>query len=374
MGGSALAHCDHCVDRQQFFAAIVLQSGHFCHFFVPIFRAQFNRLGEACDLCGGLRAGAQTALLSAAGEQRLGIAQRFGDVQSADALGTADFVGAEAHQIHTPRGGCAGDFQKALHRVAMQQCAALSLAQQRRRLLYGEDAAGLVVHQHHTHKDGVLAQGGSHLLCRYVTGAVGLEIGHLIALLLQPFARLQNGAVLHGGGDDMATCVAAVPHGGVDGPVVALRAAGGEEKPLRLAAHRLGHGAAAALHQRFGLLSQGVLGGGVAKLCCQYLQHRLRRFGGDRGGGGVIQIVHKDTSFSVYFRGAGDLPPARLSLIMINKYGCRAADTAIIYYSKSQQKVQGRNRCELLFIPLAARSINMKRRRWSRSCSAAATR
>ena len=132
-----------------------------------------------------------------------------------------------------------------------------------------------------------------------MAGAVGLEIGDLVPLLGQPAARLQHGAVLHGGGDDVLADVPSLPDGGLYGPVVRFRAAGGEIQALRRAVQRPGDNGAPALHGFFHLLSRGVLGGGVAEVSGQHLIHGVRHGGGYRRGGGVIQIDHgKNLSIS----------------------------------------------------------------------------
>ena len=72
-----------------------------------------------------------------------------------------------------------------------------------------------------------------------------------------------------------------LPHAAVlvqrrpDGPVVALRAAGGEKQLLGLAAQRSGDGFPATVRQGFGLPAQGVLGGGVAVSFRKDLHHCL---------------------------------------------------------------------------------------------------
>ena len=74
--------------------------------------------------------------------------------------------------------------------------------------------------------------------------------------------------------------------------------AGGEIQLLCLAAHGTGHGFPPALHLLFHVSSQLVLGAGVAELVRQNLIHGIRHFPGNGGGGGVIQINHRDNSFS----------------------------------------------------------------------------
>ncbi len=272
--------------------------------------AQLRRLGETRDLGGGLGAGAGALLLPAAMQKRTNIADVRANIQRPNALGAADLVGGKAHHVHAQRLGIAGHLHEALHRVGMQQGAAMALLQKPGDLRHGEHAAGLVVHQHDADHRRVLPQRLTHLSGGDMAGLIGLEIRHLTALLLQRAAGLQHGAVLHGGGDDMFTRMAILPQGGLNGPVVALRAAGGKVQLLGLAAHRTGDNGPIALHHLFRLLSHGVLGGGIAELLRQHAVHLVGNSLGHRGGGGVIQINHN--GFLSIFRLAGLVIPGRI--------------------------------------------------------------
>ena len=302
----APADLGHRRDGEESFAAVVAHGGEVAALFVQPVAVELHGLGEAHDLGGCLRAGAQAALLPAAGEERTQIFQHRRDIQRADALRPADLVRRKAHEIDAPAHGVTGNLQKTLHRVAVQKRPAPARFQQLRDLLHGEDAAGFVVHEHHRHEHRVLAQGVRHLLRRDVAGAVGLQIGDLVALLREPLARLKNGAVLKGGGDDVPPDVAALPHGRGDGPVVGLRAAGGEKQLLRAAAEPLRHGGAAAVHQRGALTPVGILGGGVAELMAQHVVHGVRHGGGHRRGRRVIEINHRKAPLLMVVDGVGE--------------------------------------------------------------------
>ena len=300
MGRFALSHGHHAIDGQQLLAAVGLHLRHMGQLVRQTLGTQLRRLGKARDLGRGLGAGAGALLLSAAVEQRADIADIGAHVQCADTLWPADLVGGNTHHVHPQYLRIAGHLHKALHRVGMQQCAALAFLQESGDLRHREHAAGLVVHQHHADRRRILPQRLAHLLCANVAGLVGLEIRHLIALLLQRPAGLQHGAVLHSGGDDMAAYMAVLPQGGLNGPVVALRAAGGKVQLLRLAAH----------HHPLGLLSHGILGGGIAELLRQHAVHLIGNSLGHRGGSGVIQINHN--GFLSIFRRSGIVIPGRI--------------------------------------------------------------
>ena len=278
--------------------------------FLQSLAPQLRRLGEARDLGGGLGAGTGTLLLTAAVEQRADVADGRPHIQRADALGTADLMGGKAHHIHPQHFGVAGHLHEPLHRIGMQQGAAAAFFQQPRGLRHRKHASGLVVYQHHADHRRVIPEGLPHLLHRNMAGLVGLEVCHLIPLLLQRAAGLQHGAVLHAGGDDVAAHMAVLPQGGLNGPVVAFRTAGGKVQLLRLAAHCLGDNGATSLHQLLGLLPHRVLGGGIAELLRQhtvhFIGHRLR----NGRGGGVIQINHN--GFLSIFRPTGLVIPGRI--------------------------------------------------------------
>ena len=99
----------------------------------------------------------------------------------------------------------------------MQQRPGAALAQEPRDLHDGKDAAGLVVHEHHGDERRILAQRVRDLLRGDIPLTVGREIGDGIALLLQLTARLEHGAVLHGGGDDVLSDAAVLVGGKADG-------------------------------------------------------------------------------------------------------------------------------------------------------------
>ena len=293
MGRRAIPNGYHAGDCQQFFAAVFLDFCRMLQLLRQMFAAQLHRLGKTGDLRRSLGAGAQAAFLAAAGQQRTHIAEAVGNIQGADPLRAADFVSRKAHHVHAPAYGVAIHFHEALHRITVQQRFALFCFQKLRRFLHREEAAGFIVDQHHGNEHRILAQGILHLLHMDITVLVRLQIRHFPALLFQPFAGFQNGAVFHGGGNDMPAVVPALPDGGLNGPVVAFRAAGGKVKILTPAAQRPGNDAAAALHQLLRLLSHRVLGGGITELSGQNLIHGIGHRLGYRRGSGMIQIYHE---------------------------------------------------------------------------------
>jgi len=98
--------------------------------------------------------------------------------------------------------------------------------------------------------------------------------------------------VFHGGRDDVLADVAVLVQGKADGPVVALRPAGGEDELFTLAAERGGNRLARRGDSVARLLSNGVLRAGVAPARNQRIVNGLRHLLGDGGGGRVIEIDH----------------------------------------------------------------------------------
>ena len=79
---------------------------------------------------------------------------------------------------------------------------------------------------------------------------------------------------------------------GEQGPVVALRTAGGENELCRAAAQCRCHRSTGAVEELFGFPAGGVSGARVPKLPGHGEKRSLRGFGADLRGGGIIQIMH----------------------------------------------------------------------------------
>ena len=201
-------------------------------------------------------------------------------------------MAAEGQQVHSQLLGGEGHLQKALDRVTVEQGGTAGALDGPGRLRHRQDGAQLVVHQHHGHQHRVRAKGLLQIGGGDVPLAVRPEVGHLIALALQRLAGLQHRGVLDGGGDDVLPLPLSQLRGGLNGPVVALGAAGGEHHLLRGAAQSPGHVGTPLLHPCGRLAAQGVAGGGVAPALAHGLHRRLDGLRPHRGGGRVVQIMH----------------------------------------------------------------------------------
>ena len=231
-------------------------------------------------------------LLAAAGKQGPHILHPGAETEGADALGPADLMGGEGDQVRPQGPGGEGDLQEGLDGVGMKEGLGIFRLQALGDLPDGVDGAELVVHQHHADQGRVRPDGGQDALRRDVPLTVGSHVGDLIALLGEPLAGLEDGAVLHGGSDDVLPHPAILPEGGLDGPVVPLGAAGGEAESLRWAVQGVRHGLPPGGHPLRHGPAQGVLGAGVAELLRQDLIHGVRHRAGQRRGGGVVQVDH----------------------------------------------------------------------------------
>ena len=98
------------------------------------------------------------------------------------------------------------------------------------------DRARLVVDHHDGDENGIGPEGLFQFLDCNIAVVVRLQICDLEALCFQLLHGVQDGVVLHGGGDDVVPALAEPLSSGEDGPVVRLRAAGGEKDAVRLRA------------------------------------------------------------------------------------------------------------------------------------------
>ena len=203
-------------------------------------------------------------------------------------------MAGEGDEVCPQSFGGEGDLQKALDRVGVEQRLVVDGFQPSGNVRNGVDIAQLIVHHHDGHQRRVRPHGGENRFGGNIAVLVRQELGDLPALLLQLLAAVENGVVLHGGGDNVAAHMAVLPAGGGDSPVVRLRAAGGEEQLLGFAANGPGDDRPPVLYPAVHLLAQGILGAGIAELLRQHGIHSVRHFLGDRRGGGVIQINHKN--------------------------------------------------------------------------------
>ena len=208
---------------------------------------------------------------------------------------TAELVRGHAHRRQPARGEVDGQLPDRLNGVAVHRDAEFGCDGSE----FGDrhDGADLVVGPHHRHQRDVvmalqrLAQRGR----RHRSVGGGGQPGHLGALVLdEPVNRVQHGVVLHRAGDDAAVArigVAAGPVDPLDGQVVALGAARGEDHLGRARAQLVGDQLTRLLDPAPRRAAAGVQRRGVAD-GAEHSRHRLDGGGVHRGGGGVIEVDH----------------------------------------------------------------------------------
>ena len=117
---------------------------------------------------------------------------------------------------------------------------------------------------------------------------VGLQVGDLEALGLQILHAVQDGVVLNGGGNDVLAALAVALDGGVDGPVVGLSTAGGEEHPVGFCAQNGGDLAAGVPEGMGGVDAEAIQSAGIAPALHHGGGHGLDGFLTGLGGCGIV--------------------------------------------------------------------------------------
>ncbi len=155
----------------------------------------------------------------------------------------------------------------------------------------GLQHANLVVGRHDGDQNRLVVHGPLQVF--EIDQSIGLhrQIGHAVAVLLQPLAGVQHRLVLGHLGDDVVAAFAVHLRNALDGQVVALGGAGGKDDLLGGCADQLGNLLARRLHGLLGLPSKGVVAAGrIAELGGEVGQHRLQNPRIQRAGGVIIHI------------------------------------------------------------------------------------
>ena len=208
-------------------------------------------------------------------------------------------MAADGEQVRSKLRRSKGDLQKSLHGIGVEQSGAAGAADGLGGLPHGLQGAQLVVDQHQGYQRRVGPQSGLQIFAADAPALVRFEVRDLAALGSQGADRLQHGGVLDGGYHDMPAPAFVELHGGTNGPVVPLRAAGGEIQLLRRAAQPLGHNGPVFRQPRGRRAARSMTGGGVPKPLGHHFQRGPGGLGADTGGRGVVQIGgHKQSPLS----------------------------------------------------------------------------
>ncbi len=248
--------------------------------------------GDGGDVEG---AGADVAFLAAAVQDRYG-AVLAAQEQRADAVGAADLVAGNRHRGEPGGSEVDRELTDRLDRVGVQRH--VELGGHVGEFTDRHDRADLVVGPHHAGEGYVGGVAGDGLAQRLrMDAAVGvdrqvLDRGALV--LAEPVDGVEDRVVLDGAGQDPGAGrvgVAAGPVQALDGEVVGLRAAGGEDHLAGAGAEGFGEGLAGLLDGAPCAAAGRVEGGGVAG-DAQVRGECLDCLGKHRGGRGVVEVSH----------------------------------------------------------------------------------
>ena len=251
--------------------------------------------GKAADAGQILRAGAEIALLSAAvdeGRQR----KTRTDVERAHTLGTVDFMPRDGNQVRAERLCLEGDFQEALDGVGVKKSQRAEPAGDADHIRNRHDGARLVVDHHDGNENRIRAKGSFERVGADEACFIRLQICDLEALRFERFHGVQHGVMLDGSGDDVIAALFQALAGRENCPVIRLRAAGGEKDAVRLSAETGSNLLAGVFQLALGGNAQLVNRGGVSPGVAQQARHCLHAGGIWFGGGGIVQIDHRNTS------------------------------------------------------------------------------
>ena len=227
---------------------VVGQLLHMGVILVEMRHANLARLGKCGNIRHGLGTGTHALFLTAAERQRRQ-AQALFDVQRTDALGCADFVAGNAHQVAVPFFRREPHAAETLHGINMEQRLGCFGLEQLSELLDRLHRADLVVDQLAGQQHRVLGQRFAQHLGRDVAGRVGREEYHIKAAVRELLCGVAGRGVLDLGHDDAALFVAVEMRRTVQADIRALCAAGGKIDFLGQAAERRGNRFAAVLEQ-----------------------------------------------------------------------------------------------------------------------------
>ena len=264
----------------------------------------FRGFAQAYNSGYVFRTGPESALVMAT-VKKLADACAAANVESADAFGPVEFVAGEREQIDVQRVHVEGKFSGGLDSVGVE----INF------VFFGDaadfferlDGPQLVVGVHHGEKDGFGADRSSDSFGIDAAFAIDAQIGDADPLFFGGLARVQDGFVFDGGGDDVGWCVLRrvhsqdwLCHSGAedteDGVVIGFGAAAGEDDLLGASTDQRGNLLAGGFDGGAGALTGRVDGGGVGKVGREIREHGVEDLGVDGRRGVVVEIdaVHRD--------------------------------------------------------------------------------
>jgi len=257
-----------------------------------LFLRDGTRLAQADDARNIERAGAHAAFVSAAVNQRHQLHARIlaAHIERACAFRTIQFVSGDGHDIEVHFVYVDWNLANCLHRVGMENHTALAaqLADFRDRLQH----ANLIVGCHDRDQNRLVVHCPLQVVEIDQPILPQRQIGHAEAEFLQMLAGVKHRLMFGGRGDNVVALLAVHLGHALDGEVVALGSARGEDDLFRGRADQLGDSFARQLHRFFRHPSKRVIAaGGVAELLHEVGQHF---FENPRIHGRGRMIVHVD--------------------------------------------------------------------------------
>mmetsp|Transcript_11703 Transcript_11703/g.37170 ORF Transcript_11703/g.37170 Transcript_11703/m.37170 type:complete len:405 (-) Transcript_11703:257-1471(-) len=209
------------------------QPGHVGGVARHLLRGHGARLPQPHHQRRGHRAAAEPALLPPSVDD--GLHAHAGPpphVQGAHALGPVELVARDGHEIDVHGIHVQLNLARRLGRIRVEEN--LVLAANRPDVRHGLDHADLVVHCHDRHNHGILPDRGLELREVHQPIRLHREVGDVKARLLELAARVEDALVVSLRGDDMLLLLAVEVGHALDGHVVRLSRARGEDDLLRV--------------------------------------------------------------------------------------------------------------------------------------------
>ena len=214
-------------------------------------------------------------------------AHALAHIEHADALGRVQFVAGQGEHGDGLLAKVDGFLAHGLHGVGMEEHALFG-----GHLCHaadGEDVAHFVVGVHDGDQRRVVGQGGGVFVQIQTALVVHAEQGHAVALAFPVLGHVEDGGMLHAGGDEVALFGLGL-QGGPDGGVVAFGTTGREDDLVGMGAQQGGHAFAGFFHGAAHLAAEGVHAGRVAVQIREVGQHGFPDFGSHGSGRVVIEI------------------------------------------------------------------------------------
>ena len=210
------------------------------------------------------------------------------DVERADTFGRVEFVPRHRQEVYPQLVHAHPHLAHRLCRVGVHQ-RAVPVGDGRD---FGNrlDGADLVVGVHDGHQDSIGCDDPLDVSGAHHPVLVHRQVGDAVALAFEPPAGLQHRRVLNGRGDDVVTALAIGRGHTLDGTVIGLAAATGEDDFCYLATQQRRHLCAGMLNCPLGLHAVGMRARRVAEVLVEVRHHRLRHATVNGRRGIVVQV------------------------------------------------------------------------------------